>query len=69
MYNRGLLGLCSFRDDAPNPQETRSLREFRGQVGWGLGSSTWRWGGMGRRYEMWSSQRLGGVGRGMEYGV
>ena len=34
-YSRGLQGLCSFRDDAPNPQETGGPREFRGQVGWG----------------------------------
>jgi hypothetical protein len=36
-YSRGLLGLCSFRDDAPNPQETGGPRESRGQVGWGWG--------------------------------
>jgi hypothetical protein len=35
-YSRGLLGLCSFRDDIPNPQETAGgPREFRGQVGGG----------------------------------
>jgi hypothetical protein len=30
-------GLCSFRDDASNPQENGGPREFRGQVGvrWG----------------------------------
>jgi hypothetical protein len=45
-YSRGLLGLCSFRDDAPNLQESGGPREFRGQVGWGLGASMWRrWGG------------------------
>jgi hypothetical protein len=32
-YSRGLPGLCSFRDDAPNPQETGGPREFKGQVG------------------------------------
>jgi hypothetical protein len=26
------------REDAPNPQETRDPREFRGLVGWGLGA-------------------------------
>ena len=26
--------MCSFRDDAPNPQETGGPRQFRGQVGW-----------------------------------
>jgi hypothetical protein len=29
-YSRGLPGLCSFRNDAPNLQETGSSREFRG---------------------------------------
>jgi hypothetical protein len=29
-YSRGLLDLGSTRDDAPNPQETRVPREFRG---------------------------------------
>jgi hypothetical protein len=28
-----LLGVCSFWDDAPNPQEIGSPREFRCQVG------------------------------------
>ena len=32
-----LLGLCSFRDDAPKSQETGGSREFRGQLGRGLG--------------------------------
>jgi hypothetical protein len=41
MHSRGLLGLCSTRDDVPNPQETGDLREFRGQVGWGWGG---KWG-------------------------
>jgi hypothetical protein len=35
--SRGLPGLCSFRDDAPNSQETGGPREFRGQVGLGWG--------------------------------
>jgi hypothetical protein len=35
-YSRGLLGLCSFRDDVPNPEETGGPREFRGLVGWWL---------------------------------
>jgi hypothetical protein len=30
--SRELPGLCSFRDDAPNPQEAGGPREFRGQV-------------------------------------
>jgi hypothetical protein len=32
-YSRGFLSLCSFRNDAPNPQATGGPREFRGQVG------------------------------------
>jgi hypothetical protein len=51
-------GLCSFRDDAPNPLETGGPWEFRGQVGWGLGISMWRQG-VGRRYGMWNSLRVG----------
>jgi hypothetical protein len=30
--SRGLPGLCSFRDNAPNPHKTGGLREFRYQV-------------------------------------
>jgi hypothetical protein len=33
-YSRGLPGLCSFRDDAPNSQKTGRPREFRGQEEW-----------------------------------
>jgi len=33
MYSRGLLGLCSVREDASNTQETGGPREFRGLVG------------------------------------
>ena len=63
-------GLCSFRDDAPNPEETGGPREFRGQVGYEMGVSIWRQGGLGRLCGMWSSQRVDwGRGRGMEYGV
>ena len=32
-YNRGLMDLCSFRDDAPTPQETGCPREFTDQEG------------------------------------
>ena len=51
-HSRGLPGLCSFRDDAPNPQETGGPREFRGQLGWEIGGGdilleTGEWGGMG----------------------
>jgi hypothetical protein len=42
--------------DAPSP-ETGGPREFRGQVGLGVGTSTWRQG-VGRRYGMWISQRM-----------
>jgi hypothetical protein len=28
MHSRGLPGLCSFKDDAPNPQETGGPREL-----------------------------------------
>ena len=52
-----LLCLCSFRDDVPNPQETGSPREFRGQVGlggWDIHVET----GVGRQYGMWRSWRV-----------
>jgi hypothetical protein len=39
IYSRELAGLGSIREDASNPQETGSLREFRGLVGWGWGHS------------------------------
>jgi hypothetical protein len=49
--------MCSFRDDAPNPQETGSPRELRGKVGWEAehpcGDK-----GVGRKYGMWNSQRV-----------
>jgi hypothetical protein len=60
------LVLDSVRKDVPNPQETGDLREFRGQVGWGLGISMWRWGEVGRRCGMWNSRRVE-RGQGMEY--
>jgi hypothetical protein len=41
-YSRGLLGLCSFRDDAPKPQDTGGLRVFRGQVAWQVRTFMWR---------------------------
>jgi hypothetical protein len=55
IYSRGLPGLCSIRDDTPNPQDTGGHREFRGQEGWGHphGNSWVR-----RRYGMWNSQRV-----------
>jgi hypothetical protein len=62
-YIRGLLGLDSFRDDVPNPQETGGPREFRNQMGWRVRASTWRWGRVGRSCGMWSSRRVDGKGR------
>ena len=56
-YSRGLLGLCLFRDDAPNPQETGGPREFRGQVGWRVGISMWRQLG---GEEVWNVEQLEG---------
>jgi hypothetical protein len=34
MRSPTLLGLCSFRDDVPNPQQAGGHKEFRDQVGW-----------------------------------
>jgi hypothetical protein len=50
-------------------QQIGGPTEFRGQVGWGLGTSTWRWGEVGRRCEMWSSWGWMGRGREWKYGV
>jgi hypothetical protein len=62
-YSRGLPDLCSFRDDAPNPQETGGSKEIRGQLGWGMGAIHLEmgWGGE----EMWDVEKsVGGrVGR------
>jgi hypothetical protein len=69
-YRRGLPGLCSFRDDAPNPQEIVGPREFRGQVGVGDGGIHVEMGLGGE--EVWDvGQTEGGLGVGweMEYGV
>jgi hypothetical protein len=43
-YSRGLLDLCSVRNDASKPQETRCPREMRGQVAWEVAASMWRQG-------------------------
>jgi hypothetical protein len=57
----GLAGLCSFRDDVPNPQETGGPREFRGQLGWEVGCV---WGhprgntGVRKRFGIWISWRV-----------
>jgi hypothetical protein len=66
-YSRGLPGLCSFRDDAPNPQETRGPREFRGQVGWEGGVSTRD--GVGWRGDVGQGRVGGWVGRGGEWNM
>jgi hypothetical protein len=50
--------VCSFKDDAPNPQVTGGPREFSGQVAWGRGASMWRRAGVGRRCGMTSQQRV-----------
>jgi hypothetical protein len=67
MYNRGLLGLCSFRDDVPNPQESGRPKVFRSQVVWGVEVLTWKQDGVERRWGMWKSQRVYGEEQGMEY--
>ena len=62
------MGLCSFRDDAPNPQETGGPREFS-VGGWGGGEGIHVKMGCGRE-EVWDvEQTEGGWGWGMEYGV
>jgi hypothetical protein len=38
--------------------------ELRGQVGWRVGAAIWRQGGVRRRCEIWSSQRVDGRGSG-----
>jgi hypothetical protein len=55
MYSRGLLGLGLVREDAPNPQETVGLRQFRGLVVWvhPHGDS-----GAWRMYGMWNSWQV-----------
>jgi hypothetical protein len=60
IYSRGLLGLGSIKDDAPNPQETGGPREFAGQVGLGMEVGTFSCRQEGRE-EVW--------GVGQSYGV
>jgi hypothetical protein len=50
--------LCSFRDGAPNPKETRGPREFRGGM-WG--GDIHMEMGLGRRYGIWNSQTVDGL--------
>jgi hypothetical protein len=54
----------SIRADAPNPQETRVPREYRGRVGLGgvEGGDILMETGGGRRYGMWNSWRVDLVG-------
>ena len=56
--------MCSFGDDAPNPQETGGPREFRGQMG--CGGGMWR---QGSREEVWDVDQLAGRWRGAENGI
>jgi hypothetical protein len=57
---------CSFRDDAPDPQETGGPREFRGQMGWRVVVSMWRQGVVWRR----GCGAVGGwEGRGREWNM
>ena len=53
MYTTEDCWVCSIRNDAPNPQETKGTKEFRVLVGWEIGNGdilmetrVWR-GGMG----------------------
>jgi hypothetical protein len=66
-YSRGLLGLYSFREDALNPLETGGHREFRGQVGWGMGTSMWRQGDGEEVQDVEQSE--GRWGGGIKYGM
>jgi hypothetical protein len=66
MYSRGLWGLCSFRDDASNPQEIGSLRKFRGHVGWGWGLHVeTEWG----EEEVWDMEKSEGKWQGVGNGI
>jgi hypothetical protein len=40
IYSRGLQGLDSIREGAPNPQKTRGLRKWGSLVGW---EWVWAW--------------------------
>jgi hypothetical protein len=53
------------REDTPNLQEPACSRVFRGLVGWGVGTSSWRQG-VRRSYGMWSSQTDGWSRMGVE---
>jgi hypothetical protein len=63
----GIPGLCSFKYDAPHPQETGGPREFRGQVGWGHGGIHVEtgWGGE----EVWDVEPSEGGGEGAGNGI
>jgi hypothetical protein len=52
--SRGFLGLCSFRDDAPNPQETGGPGSLEVRWGWG-----WGWGHP--HGDRWDGEELWGV--------
>jgi hypothetical protein len=66
IYSRGLPGLASVKEDAPNIQETWGPREWGGlmvrECG-AKGTSSWRWG-----EEVWDGEQLGwGDCKGDEY--
>ena len=61
MYSRGLPGLGSVREDAPNSQETGGPREFRSLVGWVVGGEWW---GHPRGDKGWGEGMVCGIGRG-----
>jgi len=73
MYSRGLPGLHSVRDDAPNPQETGGSSKFRVLVvwvGWGHpcgDQSEVRRRGRGESKECGTVRRL--IGKGIKSGV
>jgi hypothetical protein len=62
IYSRGLPGLSSFSDDAPNPQDTGGPTVFRGQVGCGGGYIHVGIGSVGKRVDgdagdgLWSAK-------------
>jgi hypothetical protein len=55
IYSRGLLGLDSIREDAPNPQVTEGPRECGGLV---VGGCRYPRGNRGMGYGMWNNQRV-----------
>ena len=66
MYSRGLPGLCSFRDEAPNSQETRGPKSL--EIRWGVagGQSSWRQEG---GEEVWDVEQSESGWGSIKYGV